>query len=91
LNRPKLLAVTGHDPQFVTALAVAAHAVAGELRDPTGGADSYFAAGTPRPAWATTARFTKQIGHHLFYRTRPDADADALNAAQLAHLAPQTD
>lgn len=70
-NRPRLLAVTDSDPQFRQALAFANRALAGTLADVTGGADSYYAAGTPRPAWAATAKFTRRIGGHVFFRTRP--------------------
>lgn len=70
-NREKLLAVTDADPQFREALAIAADAIAGRLVDQTGGADSYYAAGTPTPRWAVGLTPTAVIGQHRFYRTRP--------------------
>lgn len=93
-NRPKLVSVTGADPAFVTALAVAEQAVAGKLVDPTNGADSYYAAGTPEPAWAEGREPCAVIGRHKFYRLETPAPAqpatetaDDLNAAELKSLA----
>ena len=48
-NREKLLAVTGSDHSFTTALAVADAAVTGTLADTTGGATSYYAESIPEP------------------------------------------
>lgn len=67
-NLPKLKSATGADPSFVTALAVADDALSGRLVDPTGGADSYFAIGTPEPEWAASAVHTCNIIGHAFYR-----------------------
>ena len=101
-NAAKVVAVDGSDPAFVTATLVAEHVVNGELPDPTGGADSYFALGTPEPAWASKATHTVTIGRHAFYCVElqpspmggfPDAPeaaaestADNLNAAELAAI-----
>jgi hypothetical protein len=69
-NRAKLLAVTADDPQFFQALAIATDALAGMLPDVTGGADSYYATGTPEPIWAVGLTPCAVIGRHQFYRTR---------------------
>jgi hypothetical protein len=84
-NLPKLRSVTDADPQFRTALEVASDAGSGNLADPTGNADSYFAVGTPEPSWARTAAYTRTIGHHAFYRVSlPPGDA-FLDAPTGAH------
>ena len=85
-NADKIVAVTGADPTFVTATLVAEHVINGQLADPTGGADSYFAVGTPEPAWAATAAHTVTIGRHAFYcvelrPSAPVADAPAEESA----------
>jgi hypothetical protein len=67
-NLPKMRAATAASEMFPEALAIAADAVAGKISDPTGGADSYFAIGTPVPSWASMAKFTRRILHHAFYR-----------------------
>lgn len=67
-NLPRLESVTGADPAFTTALAVADDAVNGKLRDPTENADSYFAVGIVLPYWADAAKHTVTIGAHAFYR-----------------------
>jgi spore germination cell wall hydrolase CwlJ-like protein len=90
-NRPKILAVTGKDPAFVTALEVAQNAVDGKLPDPTGGADSYYSIFTHPPVWAEHAVHTCTIGHHAFYRTEipaphPTVTADDLNDHELQQL-----
>jgi len=71
-NRDKIEVVTGADPMFTVALSVADDAVNGRLRDPTGGADSYFAVGTPEPDWADGLTPTATIGGQAFYRTDPE-------------------
>lgn len=95
-NRAALMAVCDRDPEFSTALILARQALAGNLVDITGGADSYYAAGTPVPDWTASAWFTRQIGAHIFYITRhvrqapcgaPVDTADALNAAELTKIA----
>lgn len=67
-NLPQLLAVTGADPLFTLALAIAGPAVAGTLADITDGADSYYALGTPQPSWATPDRYRCTLGTQAFYR-----------------------
>jgi N-acetylmuramoyl-L-alanine amidase len=68
LNRAKLLRVTGQDPEFATATAVARDALAGRLADRTHGADSYANLGVCSPDWADPAKMTCQIGDHTFFR-----------------------
>jgi spore germination cell wall hydrolase CwlJ-like protein len=68
-NRAKLLAVQAGDPQFRSALRIAADAVTSRLADPTRGATHYHArslAARP-PRWAVGHRPCAVIGHHLFF------------------------
>lgn len=89
-NLAKLESVTGADPQFVTALAIAQEAVAGKLADTTLGADSYYAIGSSTPSWVATATPTCHIIHHAFFRTELPAPggrtAEDLNAAELSKI-----
>lgn len=100
-NLPKMRVVDGADPSFVTALAVAADAVAGRLVDATKGADSYYAVGTPAPSWIKRASSTCVILRHSFWRVElpapgggadagavkaVDPAADDLNAAELSSI-----
>ncbi|MDE1905000.1 MAG: cell wall hydrolase [Rhodospirillales bacterium] len=68
-NHAAMLAVTGADPAFVTALLVAQEAIGGRLADRTGGADSYYAEGSPMPRWAAGRTPTAVIGGQIFFRT----------------------
>lgn len=68
-NRVQLLTVTPADREFALALRIAQMGADTGLPDDTGGADSYFAIGTPAPAWAATAVKTFSDGWHSFYRT----------------------
>lgn len=70
-NREKLLAVTGADPEFVTASSLAESLVAGTLADITGGADHYYSAFIAAPGWTIGRKPTAHIGHQLFYRLGP--------------------
>lgn len=87
-----LLAVTTTDPQFRIALVLAQQLVAGTLPDTTFGADSYYALGSPRPAWATGSRYRCTVGSQAFYRVGlagvgdPLSATDALNATELARV-----
>ena len=73
--------VTLDDPTFQTAVRLATLAVAGNLPDITDGATSYYREGTPVPVWigpikfgpnkGKAAVFTRQIGHHLFFKDVP--------------------
>lgn len=66
-NHALLLKVSGADPAFTTALTIADRLLNHSVPDITLGANSYYAVGSPRPVWANGARFTTQIGRHLFY------------------------
>lgn len=68
-NREALLAATPADPAFATCLAIAKQAIAGELPDYCGGADSYCVVGTD-PYWSKGLQPVITIGRHEFYRTR---------------------
>jgi spore germination cell wall hydrolase CwlJ-like protein len=68
-NRDKLLAVTAKDPQFAEALDICAQALAGNLADPTNGANSYYSSASMAPPyWALSIQPTAKIGNHVFYR-----------------------
>jgi N-acetylmuramoyl-L-alanine amidase len=67
-QRPRLLAVQASDATFALCLDVARRAIAGEIVDQTGGADSYFNPAVVSPSWAVKAVHTKDIGRHAFYR-----------------------
>ena len=69
-NREKMLAVDVSDPQFEIASEIAAKALAGELADGTGHADSYVNLAVDQPRWLEGAKETCVIGHHTFYITR---------------------
>jgi spore germination cell wall hydrolase CwlJ-like protein len=67
-NRPKLIAVTNSDPQFATALGIAATAANGTLVDITNGSTHYFNLLMPHaPEWASGRTPTKIIGTHAFF------------------------
>jgi spore germination cell wall hydrolase CwlJ-like protein len=76
-NRPKLVAVTEADPDFVRALAIAREALAGHLADITQGADSYADLRVCHPDWADTAERTCRIGNQTFFRVELHAPAAA--------------
>lgn len=92
-NRSKLMNVTTNDPNFDMATSIAQLAVGGSLgADTTNGADSYYAADSPMPLWATGLLPCATIGAQIFFRTRgvvpaqmPD-QSDALNQAELNKL-----
>ena len=42
--------------------------MAGEIADPTGGADHYYADYIAAPKWARGRTPTARIGRHLFFR-----------------------
>lgn len=69
-NQPKLLQVTESDPQYASAMQLAASALSGSLVDVTGGADSYYAGSLPKPPkWSAGLTPTIQIGDQLYFRT----------------------
>lgn len=63
-----MMRATPSDPAYADALAIAAQVVCGTLVDMTSGADSYYAVGTPEPAWAGGKEPCAIIGRHRFYR-----------------------
>ncbi|HRC26301.1 MAG TPA: cell wall hydrolase [Alphaproteobacteria bacterium] len=65
-NYRSLSAVGLEDPYFRNAILIARAALAGRLRDPTGGATHYHATGV-RPDWAKGVTPTATIGRHVFY------------------------
>ncbi len=66
-NFREVMDVCAGDLHFATALRIAARAVAGVLKDPTGGATHYHAAGAS-PCWAKGEKPLTVIGKHIFYR-----------------------
>ena len=70
-NYRSMVMVDLTDTNFQIAMELARWLFAGTLPDITDGADSYYAAGTPKPFWAAKGVFTRQVGPHLFYRTFP--------------------
>ena len=60
------------DPQWQTALSIAADAASGTLADITGGAVSYYApagmTGGKAPYWAASMQKTVEIANQIFFR-----------------------
>jgi spore germination cell wall hydrolase CwlJ-like protein len=57
------------DPFFVMAIHAATGVLAGQVPDPTLGADHYHTIGMrPYPGWASTMELTAVIGQHRFYK-----------------------
>jgi spore germination cell wall hydrolase CwlJ-like protein len=66
-NASKCATVTENDRYFVQAKTLAEIAVAGNLRDITGGANHYHTKGV-KPSWADASKITAEIGNHIFYK-----------------------
>ena len=66
LNLEKITTVTAANSVFKTCLRVARRALAGTLKDPTGGATHYHALGI-EPPWARSQEPSATIGRHKFY------------------------
>jgi N-acetylmuramoyl-L-alanine amidase len=67
-NRPKLMAVTKDNKQFIKCLAIARRAVNGELgHDITNGADHYHTVNVS-PFWSKGKIPIAQFGTHVFFR-----------------------
>lgn len=66
-NLPKLLDVTGTDPQFTQARAIAANAMLGGLEDFTRNSDSYYDTSIPPPSWAKDKTPNIYLGNMRFY------------------------
>jgi N-acetylmuramoyl-L-alanine amidase len=80
-NRARINAASMTDPELAAAVLLARQLAAGTLADITGGADSYYRAGTEQPAWATADRLTTTIGAHRFYRVGVDGHAAPVEPA----------
>lgn len=65
-NSLRALSVTDINVTFETCLDVAAAALAGKLKDPTGGAHHYYAPKKVTPRWASSAKSSVTIGNHIF-------------------------
>ncbi|NQU60999.1 MAG: cell wall hydrolase [Rhodospirillales bacterium] len=65
-NRAKIEAVSQDNRTFQTCLRIARRALAGTLKDPTGGATHYHAKGVT-PPWAKDRKPSAEIGNHKFY------------------------
>jgi N-acetylmuramoyl-L-alanine amidase len=74
-NLPKMKAVTVANRQFSDARYIASQALAGNLVDETGGADSYYALSMAhQPTWAAQgATHTMSDGFHAFWRVELSA------------------
>lgn len=67
-NRPKMLAVTRQDREFVLACAIAENAVAHQIADNTKGATHYYSRRMPAPPrWARRHACCETVGNHLFF------------------------
>ena len=60
--------VDERNEKFAACLDVAKRVMAGEIADPTGGADHYYADYIAAPKWARGRTPTAKIGRHLFFR-----------------------
>ena len=67
-NRARIEAVGKDNRNFQSCLRIARRALAGTLKDPTGGATHYHAKGMT-PPWARDRKPSAEIGHHRFYNT----------------------
>jgi len=65
-NRGKIESVGRGNRNFQSCLRIARRALAGTLKDPTGGATHYHAKNTT-PPWARDHTPTADIGNHRFY------------------------
>ncbi len=65
-NRAKIEAVGRDNRNFQACLRIARRALAGTLKDPTGGATHYHAKGL-EPPWARDRKPSAEIGGHRFY------------------------
>ena len=66
-NRETIENVTGSDPSFLVALAIAQQAENDDLEDITDNATHYYAKGSPTPEWAIGKTACVTIGNHLFF------------------------
>jgi spore germination cell wall hydrolase CwlJ-like protein len=66
-NFRKIMDTDEDDLHFATAMRIARRAIAGTLKDSTGGATHYHAAGTT-PYWSAGEKPLAVVGSHIFYR-----------------------
>ena len=66
--RRRLLTIDERNPLFVKCEHIATGVVSGEIPDPTGDADHYYADYISPPDWAEKDKKTVVIGHHVFYK-----------------------
>lgn len=67
-NLPVISALNAGSVEYERLAAMVRAVLSGSIPDPTGGADSYFAAYLTPPNWTHDAVFTRRIGQQLFYR-----------------------
>jgi len=60
--------IDGNATAWRDSINVALFVIAGELRDPTNGADHYFNHNLVNPSWAVAMTKTKVIGNHSFFK-----------------------
>ena len=65
-NREAILSVDLREPIFLVCLRIARRAVAGVLKDPTGGATHYHTENV-EPVWSVGREPSAVIGRHRFY------------------------
>ena len=75
-NDPNFAYLSGAKPipfqEFAQAQIAADQVTSGKVPDPTDGATHYYATTMPAaPAWASKAKQTLKLGHHLFFKDVP--------------------
>lgn len=75
-NDPNYPYLSGSRPipaaEFVMCRLAAGQVIGGLTPDPTGGATHYYATTMPKaPAWASKAKQTLKLGHHIFFKDVP--------------------
>lgn len=81
-NLPQLEALT--EAQLEPVKDVCDRILNGVDQDPTGGADHYYAMGSPVPSWASAYAETAHIGHHLFFNSQAKVAAAPLAVGLLS-------
>lgn len=69
-NLPRIISVTKTSGTFELCLAIAERAIAGKLKDKTGGATHYYNPKIADPKWDDGEHPTATIGRHVFYRPK---------------------
>lgn len=72
-----------NDPEFKEAIAIVQRVMAGEVKDPTGGATHFYAEGSAKPAWfdAEGPAGEIAIGKHRFAARNSASQVDAATSA----------